>query len=304
MAKTRKVLGARPSTPSSPVNTTRSFLPSPDEVNRPSDDFHDYAACIYGKKGVGKTTLASQFPDSVAFMFERGRRNLPIRQVPRRLPDGKSEPRLIWDTMESKSGQDIPGIPFRQALLEALRDDTIRTITIDTADRCYESALTFCCWQEGVTYPKGDGSYAIWNRIKEEFEEAIGVIKDAGKQVILLSHSREKEVPTELGESFNMVQPTMTPAAWKLVQTQCDLVFYYDYYQGRRALRVQGDEFIWASNQVPGHFLDPEGNPLITIDMGTTPSQSYDNLLKAWNNDIHDITWKPENPNRTRVTRS
>lgn len=262
-------------------------IPSSKELNEPSDSLFDYAICLYGKKGIGKTSLAAQFPDNIVFQFERSRRNLKIRQIPRRHADGSVDPPLVWDS-------DLDGTPFRPILRKALKDDSIRSIIIDTGDRCYESAFQWCCSQEGVKHPPKKDGYELWNTIKNEFEDAIGSILDVGKTPIIISHARIQEIQSQFGEGFDMVTTTMSPAAWKLIQTFCDFVFYYDYYEGRRCLKVRGDELIQASNQVQGHFLDPDGNPVNLIDMGKTAEESFANLCASFDNKIYDITYKPE----------
>ena len=72
MAKTKQV--RRTKKASSGVSAIR--IPSVDEVNEPSTTLTDYAICLFGEKGVGKTSLAAQFENSLIIMLEPKRRNL------------------------------------------------------------------------------------------------------------------------------------------------------------------------------------------------------------------------------------
>jgi hypothetical protein len=260
-------------------------IPGPLDLNTVSDRFEDYLVLIYGEKGVGKTTLASQWPNSLTFMWERGRKNLPIRQLPMRNKDGSAGPPLSWDEVDKAS------TPFWPLLQKAVRDPSIETIIIDTVDRMYDGVFEYTCWEQGVSHPQAaDEGHVVWNTIKLRFEGAIGTVLDAGKQIVLLSHAREKEILTRLGESYKIVCPTCTPTTWKSAQTLCDFVFYYGWHGKQRALKVRGDDLIVCSNQVPGHFLDPEGNPLDTIAMGEKPQDAWKLLKSAFDNQIYDIT--------------
>jgi GTPase SAR1 family protein len=262
-------------------------LPTLEDLNEVSPSFFSYNVCIFGEKGVGKTSLASQFPQSLVFQFERGRRNLPIRQIPRRLSDGTLEPPLSWDEI------DKPCTPFLPLLLMAIEEPTIQTIVVDTVDRMYEACFDYCCWEEGVKHPSAaDEGHQVWNKIKQQFEGALGMVQDAGKQLVLISHAREKEIISRLGAEYTIVCATCTPTAWKTIQTICDFVFYYGFYGSRRALKVQGEDQIVCSNQVPGHFCSPEGEPLELLDMGHNPEEAFQSLLAGFNNHCYDLQGK------------
>lgn len=264
-------------------------LPSQSEVNVPSESLCDYNLFFFGEKGAGKTSLAAQFPNSLVFMFERGRRNLPIRQVPRRRENGVLDPPLSWQPI------DKPTTPFLPLLLAAVEDDSIQTVVIDTIDRMYDACFDYCCWEQGVAHPSAaDEGHQIWNRIKQEFEGALGVVQDVGKQLVLISHAREKEILSRLGSSYNLICATCTPTAWKSAQTICDFVFYYGFYGSSRCLKVRGDDQIVCSNQVPGHFLDPQGRPVELLAMGQSAEEAFQYLQRGFHNELYDITHRPE----------
>src|SRR5574344_936599 len=53
----------------------------PPEYSEPVTEIGDYTFLIYGSKKIGKTSLASQFPKALAFMFEPGGKALRLLQL-------------------------------------------------------------------------------------------------------------------------------------------------------------------------------------------------------------------------------
>jgi hypothetical protein len=268
-------------------------IPSLEDINCPPEDFFSYHLAIYGEKGVGKTSLASQWPNALTFMFERGRRNLPIRQIPRRLKDGSMQPPLTWNEM------DKPCTPFLPLLMEAVEDKSVKTIVLDTIDRAYEACFEYACWEEGVSHPNAASEgHQVWQRIKDELEHALALVSDAGKQLVLISHARDKKIISRLGGEYDIVCATCTPTAWKVIQTICDFVFYYGFHGSNRAMMVRGNDQIVCSNQVPGHFLDPEGRPVSIIPMGSNAQEAFQQIQLGFDNKLYDM----DQPETTATT--
>lgn len=243
-------------------------LPGPEDVNQVPDDFAAYSKLIFGPKGCGKTTLASKFPDSIVFMWEFGRVNLPIRQIPRR-----NEDPLNWSR-------------FRSYVDLVLDDDSVKTPVIDTVDLAYLACMDYTCRQAGVQKPSdlGRDSADLWNAIRDEFAVPWKLLTLGGKPPLFISHDRNQEIVSRLGGKFDQIVPTCTPACWRYLEQTCDFVFYLGRKGNRRILTVRGDEVITASAQAEGHFLTPDGKEIQALDLGTQPNGLYEKIINAFNN--------------------
>jgi hypothetical protein len=299
MAKVSKI---RPS--SSPSSSRKkpkaiakpsSELALPSEYNEPPTDLTDSVCLIYGAKGIGKTSLASQFPNALAFMFERGRRNLRIHQVPQ-----KGEPKLDWETF----------LEYIELFLES----DFQTGIIDTIDGAYIACFEHVCAEHGVKDPSEyKEGYKLWDEISHTFGALFSMLQESEKCVVFLSHDKTRPLTTkrkglnrnELDEeavvAYERLEPTCKPAAFRLVQEICDFVFYYGYRDGYRAITVRSPHNIhWVSCGLADAFLDPDGNQIETFKVGNSPEQAYRDLLDAYSNKKRDIDYVPP-PSSPRI---
>lgn len=298
MAKVTKV---RP-----PASRKKKSLSSPEkgrslptEANVPITELTESITMIYGSKGVGKTSLASQFPDALAFMFERGRRNLPIVQLPQ-----KGEPKLNWESF----------IEYVELFLES---DDFQTCVIDTIDGAYLACFDHVCQEYGVKDPSDYAQgYKLWDEITTTFGALFSLLQESDKCVVFLSHDKTRPLVTkkkglrrddledEAVTTFERLEPTCKPAAFRLVQEICDYVFYYGYRDGYRAMTVRSPHNLhWVSCGVPDRFLDPDGNPIETFRVGNSPQQAYQDLLDAFENKKYDVDYVAP-PTRSVNTRT
>lgn len=288
----------RDKSPSRPTRTrgrTRTAEPEsngklvlPSQENTPPEELSDSIIFFHGEKAIGKTSLAAEFPDTLVMMVERGRRNLPIFQV---VPKN-------WDEVKG----------YVELFLE---DDRFANLSIDTIDRLYIMCHDYVCHSHGVDNPDGSASpYLIWNEIAEEFGGLIYLIKQSGKGLILISHSKPRPLTIkrkglkrdELDESvvnYDRMEPTCTPAAFKTVQEMADFVFYYGWKEGKRVMIVRSPlNIYWTACGVPDRFLDPDGTPLEAFEVGTSPKAAYKSLIDAYHNKLRDIDYTPPRPER------
>lgn len=267
--------------------STKDKLILPTKPNVPSDNLTDYAMMIFGQKGIGKTSLASQFPKSLVFMFEKRRRNLPIFQVP-----VSRDEELTWESF----------LEYLEAFIE---EENFETAVIDTIDGCYMACYQSVCKRYGVIVPSESN---IWDEIAAEFGAVVLMMQNSGKGIVFLSHDKAKPMTLkkkgfqrsdlELEESsipFERMEPTCRPAGWKVIQEVCDFVFYYGFTEGYRTLTVRSPHNLhWTACGVPGRFLDPEGTPISTFKVGENPELAYKNLNAAFMNQIYDVDYVPQ----------
>lgn len=252
------------------ASTNNKQLSLPTKPNVPPVELGEFTTWILGEKGIGKSSLAAQFPDPVTFMFELGRRNLPIYQIPQ-----KGEQPLNWSRF----------CDYVELVIEKGK----QTVIIDTVDRCYEECLKHHCHESGVKDPGelGNGSFALWNTIKREFEDTIISILEAGISVVFISHSKTREIFTATGGEFNKIVPTCAPACEKLLKAICDFMFFYGYHGKKRALTIRGDELISSACGVEESFLEKKtSEPIATFSAGKSAKEAYQNLVKGFENKL------------------
>ncbi len=285
--KTRSSSSSNRSTSSSGRSQSRSAsrtsssssLSLPTKPNEPPSDLFDYGIFIYGEKGIGKTSLAAQFPDALVFQWEPRRRNVRVLQVPE-----PGKPELDWES-------------FCEYQELVLAERKIRTVVIDTIDRAYDACLDYVCQKRGVTHPNQMNDYGeTWALVKKEFEDVMNRFLFSDKAVVWISHARYRVVPGRLGVEVEQLVPTCKPAAWAYVRAVCDFAFAYTWFEYQRVLYVRGGELIWTGCGTSEHFLQPSkkgmeraGEPYNAIPMGNSPQESYKNLVGAFQNKVEGL---------------
>lgn len=277
--------------------TSGSLLPGPDELNIPPDDLLEYTTCIYGTKGIGKTTLVSSFPGYVTIMTEPLRKNLNIRM--------KSLPCYDYDSITEKGASDAWPI-FKDIIDEAIQRDDIRGLAIDTVDRMYDACLTHHCVVEGVRHPGGLNDFgALWSIIRDDFETTLNSIRENNLGLVLVSHAKEDEIELNTGGKGKMYAPSASNAATKYIKAACDYAFFYGYHGKKRALHLRGFEYIWSSCGVRDRFISKSGEPLTMIEVSPDlVDNGYSLLQQGFNNQLWNYDEEPDDePVTTRRRR-
>lgn len=262
-------------------------LSLPTTKNVPPQRLEDSIITLFGRKGIGKTSLAAQFSRSLTFMFEAGRRNLAIRMVPE-----KDGPKLDWNA-------------FIEYVDLALQADDIDTLVIDTVDRCYDACLQEVCRRAGCKHPQDKNDWGkTWGEVKAEFASVLQLIQESGKGLILISHEAPKPLTksvtgfrredAEKVFQYERMEPTCSKQAFEVIQEICDYVFYYGFREEFRTITVRSpNDLVWTSCGLADKFLDPDGNPVKCFKVGSTPEEAYANLRAASENELFDIDYIP-----------
>lgn len=257
----------------------------PTVKNTPPQNIGDSIIVIYGRKGIGKTSLAAEFPKALVAMFERGRRNLNIFQIPQ-----EDEPKLDWGSFKA----------YVEAFIES---EDFDTLVIDTIDKAYEACMDYVCKINGCEHPNDKNDYGkTWQAVKREFDNVLGLIHESGKGLVLISHEAPKPLAKatkgmarDEGASITgleRMEPTCSKQAFEVIQEICDYVFYYGYREEYRCITVRSsNDLVWTACGVADRFLDPDGNPLSTFKVGNSPKDAYDNLLAAYSNQLRDFDY-------------
>ena len=254
-----------------PLRKAKASVSLPTELNVPPTDLSDFVTLLFGEKGIGKTSLASQFKRPITAQWEPGRRHLPILMVPKR-----GEPPLNW-------------LRYKEYQRLALESRNIDTIVNDTIDRAYRACLQQVCKERGYTHPNDAKDYGqTWSAVNNEFEDTLNEIHASGKTPVFISHAKYKDVEDALTRtSTEMFVPTASDKCLEYMRAVCDFVFCLTKRETERVIVVRGTSTVFASCGVPDTFLCPDtGKPLAEIPMGSSPKEAYRNLCLGFQNKI------------------
>lgn len=139
---------------------------------------------IYGTEGVGKTTLAAQFPSPLFIDIEGGTTHIDVN----RLPQPTSWSMLID---EVKWIRDFP-------------EQCGGTLVIDTLDWAQTLCAEHICHRDQVKSIEDYGYGAGYNKMYEEFGKLINLLSDVnskGLNILCLAHAYvgRREIPSETG---------------------------------------------------------------------------------------------------------
>jgi hypothetical protein len=246
-----------------PVKTAAvEGLSLPDKPSTPSSNLSDFILLIHGFKKIGKTTLASKFPEAFFLCFEPGTKSLSVF---------KREPRS-WEEFISYVD-----------LLEGT--DKFKTVVIDTVDEAYEMCFDYCCRKYNMEHPGDEEWGKGWKYISKELSAQFGRLFRLGRGVILISHSKEKEVKPRYGRKYTRIEPTLGGQAAKYFEGITDIWAYYCFSpKGNRMLILEGDQLIAAGRRMEENFITSKGERVISIPMGKSSTEAYQNFLTAFHN--------------------
>ena len=229
----------------------------PKKKSTPGKDLSTYTLLLYGREKIGKTSLASQFPDAVFLMFEPGGKALSVYQV------------------------EVGDWPDFKLLLKQLEEDSrFKTIVIDTIDIAYRLCLEWVSKKVLAGSHPADLKYGIgWDRLKDEFTKRIAQLCKCGKGVIFLSHDTVREDEKADGSKISTIMPSMSGVARGVIEPMIDCLGYYYYDdEAKRQLCITGTADVIAGCRMKeaGFFKDIDD-----IFMGTSSKQAYNNFLSA-----------------------
>jgi len=229
----------------------------------------DFVLLIYGEQKIGKTTLASQFGETLFFSFENGTGSIPVYAT---------KPFTDWRQFTFQLDQ----IEKIISSGEQLKYDYG---CIDTGHAAYDRALEWVCLRDGIQHPgKVKDFGASWKAILNEFSLAHNRIIAAGMGLIVISHSRIRERENRFGTKIDRTEPCFSESAELYYKAICDLVGYYHIVNDKRYLLIMPTEDIVAGHRIDRRFLTVNGDPIHRIPLGNTYEEAYENLEIAFNN--------------------
>jgi len=241
----------------------------PTSAVEPSSNLGDYSWLIYGQKKIGKTTLASLFPDAIFFMFEPGAKALRVYRV------------------DCNEWEDAIGYI---KLLEGLKEQGklgFKTIVLDTGFEMHAKCATFTCKRLGIEYPREDNFGKDWAAIKTEFREFHARVFALGIGVVILCHETVKEQQTFTGNKYDQVIPLLAKAADDYYRAVIDNVVWYHYRGKDRFLQIRGTDHAMAGMalQADKFFQTPEGDQVYSIPIPSEPMIGMQAIVSAFKNE-------------------
>lgn len=175
-----------------------------------SRDLSGYITFIYGKAGIGKTTLAMQFPDPILLAFEVG-----------------------YNTMPGIIAQKVESWAVMKQIYRELKKPEVqarfKTVVIDTADYAADCCQKYICNQLGIENI-GDGGWSTngWAKYKKEFEETWRSLTMMGYAVVFISHEKEKTIKPQNGAEYQQICPSVQSSACAILEGLSDIYAHCD----------------------------------------------------------------------------
>lgn len=166
---------------------------------------------IYGPEGIGKSTLASQFPDVVFVDFEHGTDSMDVAR---------------FDTPE-----DFDGV---LTLLSSIaQEDVCKTVVLDTADKLEQLISRHICLKYEIRSIEDAGYGKGYTYLAEAWIELMKVcdnIIDSGKNIVFVAHAqmRKFEQPDEMG-AYDRWELKLSKKTSPLLKEWSDMLLFCSY---------------------------------------------------------------------------
>lgn len=167
---------------------------------------------IYGPEGIGKSTIASKFPDPLFIDTEGGTSHMAVRRI--KTP-------ADWERLIST---------VREV---AFSPDICRTLVIDTADWAEQMAVSYILKKYSQPSIESFGYGKGYTYLGEEFARLLAALDQviaAGMNVCVTAHAkmRKFEQPDEMG-AYDRWEMKLSRQAAPLLKEWADLLLFCNY---------------------------------------------------------------------------
>lgn len=245
----------------------------PVERTAPRNKLHEFMQLWYGVEKVGKTVLASKFPNTLFLFFEEGGKALNLYSM------------LMTDWRV-----------FRKSVeLLVSGKHKYKNVVIDTGNLAYDACMDQVCIELAIDHPSDEDYGKGWGAVKKEFNKQILALNNSGLGVIILAHQQTKEIRgRRSSQEHHRIQPDMSKQALGVIEAMVDIYAYMHFdEQGNRQIQIVGDELIAAGHRLGdelGKFKYADGSPILQIPMGRNGDEAYKNFTDAFDNKLGSTT--------------
>ena len=167
---------------------------------------------IYGSEGIGKSSLAAEFPNPLFIDTEGGTAHMDVQRI---------EKPQSWEEMLSVVKE------------VAATKDVCKTLVLDTADWAEQLIVSYLCTKykqnsiESFGYGKG------YTYLGEEFSRLLGALDTvlaSGIHVVVTAHAkmRKFEQPDEMG-AYDRWEMKLSKQVAPLLKEWCDILLFCNY---------------------------------------------------------------------------
>lgn len=170
---------------------------------------------LYGVEGIGKSTFISNFPKVVYIDTEGSTANMDVLRTPRP---------TSWAMLLAT---------VRELQVQCIKDGTMQTLAIDTADWAERLCATHVCQKLKVNGIEDMGYGKGYTYLEEEFGKLLDLLQevvDMGCNVALTAHAqmRKFEQPDEVG-SYDRWELKLEKKTAALVKEWADILLFANY---------------------------------------------------------------------------
>lgn len=283
VSKARKKVTKKPKKTSSGESNSVKI---PSGKSSPPEQLRDYIISVYGNSGCGKTSLMAEFPGYVIAQFESRRKGLSVRKVD-----------CSYVSIDDYGSTDYrPFVKFYNFVEKAINDSSVKGIAIDTFNLLFQSAEDYVCDSQGITHPNDANDYGkTWKKVQTVVRNILNMYLESGKGLAFIDHSTQVEVETN-GEKYWVTQPDLRDSGTgplPVIKQMTDAVVYYEIEaDGSRSMRLQPTKNIYCKSGIDNHFRTPKGSLLTKFPVGDSPKKAYNDLIKAFDNQISNVVKK------------
>ena len=179
------------------------------EPTKISSDLASKFVLIYGQSKVGKTSFATQIPNSLLIAFEKG-----------------------YNALAGVMAVDIDKWSTFKEVIRQLEKPEVKEkyhcVIIDTATIAYDMAEKFVCAQAGVSkvgeIPYG-GGYAM---TKAEYAAAFQKIAQLGYGILFISHAEKRTITDTEDNEMVILSPDLQKRAAQVIEPMVDIIGMID----------------------------------------------------------------------------
>lgn len=180
-----------------------SAIKLPTEKTEPKISIGDYPTLIYGDPGVGKTTLASDFPDAVFLATEPGQDALSVYRIPIR----------TW-------------VEFLEACALLQKEEHgFKTVVIDTITNLWDMCSEYVRKKHGFLDESDLDWGKGWRLVGEEFEKKLVKLSLLDMGIVLICHSTNRDIK-QGGKESTKTMPDLPTTARKVIMPMVSMIFY------------------------------------------------------------------------------